>query len=86
VFPPSPAPSSPPINAIAYCSAPSCGSDFSPVPTSAPSIFRQSRSADLGVGLILTRTVGITPQVSIPFSSGPSDAVFTIRFTFNFGN
>jgi hypothetical protein len=42
--------------------------------------------ADLGVGLILTRTVGITPQVSIPFSSGPSDAVFTIRFTFNFGN
>lgn len=41
--------------------------------------------ADLGVGLILTRTVGITPQVSIPFSSGGSDAVFTIRFTFNFG-
>lgn len=42
--------------------------------------------ADLGVGLILTRTVGITPQVSIPFSTGGSDAVFTIRFTFNFGN
>jgi hypothetical protein len=41
--------------------------------------------ADLGVGLILTRTVGITPQVSIPFSSGGSDAVFTIRLTFNFG-
>jgi hypothetical protein len=41
--------------------------------------------ADLGVGLILTRTVGITPQVSIPFSSGTDDAVFTIRFTFNFG-
>jgi len=41
--------------------------------------------ADLGVGLILTRTVGITPQVSIPFSSGGSDAVFTIRFTFQFG-
>jgi hypothetical protein len=42
--------------------------------------------AELGVGLILTRTVGITPQVSIPFSSGGSDAVFTIRLTFNFGN
>jgi hypothetical protein len=42
--------------------------------------------ADLGVGLILNRTVGITPLVSIPFSSGSSDAVFTIRFTFNFGN
>ena len=41
--------------------------------------------ADLGVGLILTRTVGITPQVSIPFSTGSSDAIFTIRFTFNFG-
>ena len=42
--------------------------------------------ADLGVGLILTRTVGITPQVSIPFSGGGSDAVFTIRLTFNFGS
>jgi hypothetical protein len=42
--------------------------------------------ADLGVGLILTRNVGITPQVSIPFSTGASDAIFTIRFTFNFGN
>ena len=41
--------------------------------------------ADLGVGVILTRTVGITPQISIPFSSGSDDAVFTIRFTFNFG-
>jgi len=41
--------------------------------------------ADLGVGLILNRTVGITPLVSIPFSTGTDDAVFTIRFTFNFG-
>ena len=41
--------------------------------------------ADLGVGFIFTRTVGITPQVSIPFSSGGSDAVFTIRLTFTFG-
>lgn len=42
--------------------------------------------ATLGVGLILTRTVGITPLVSIPFSAGGSDVVFTIRFTFNFGS
>ena len=41
--------------------------------------------ADLGVGLILNRTVGITPVVSIPFGVGSSDAIFTIRFTFNFG-
>jgi hypothetical protein len=41
--------------------------------------------ADLGVGLIFGRTVGITPLVSIPFSAGVSDAVFTIRFSFNFG-
>lgn len=42
--------------------------------------------ADLGVGLILNRTVGITPLVSIPFGVGSSDAIFTIRFTFNFGS
>lgn len=41
--------------------------------------------ADLGVGLILNRNVGITPLVSIPFGVGTSDAIFTIRFTFNFG-
>jgi hypothetical protein len=42
--------------------------------------------ADLGVGFILNRTVGITPLVSIPFGVGSSDAIFTIRFTFNFGS
>jgi hypothetical protein len=41
--------------------------------------------ADLGVGLILNRNVGITPLVSIPFATGADDAIFTIRFTFNFG-
>lgn len=41
--------------------------------------------ADLGVGLIFNRTVAITPLVSIPFSAGGSDAVFTIRLSFNFG-
>lgn len=41
--------------------------------------------ADLGVGLIFNRTVAITPLVSIPFSTGGSDAIFTIRFSFNFG-
>jgi hypothetical protein len=41
--------------------------------------------ADLGVGLIFNRTVGITPLVSIPFATGTDDAVFTVRFTFNFG-
>jgi hypothetical protein len=42
--------------------------------------------ADLGVGLIFNRTVGITPLVSIPFAAGTDDAIFTIRFTFNFGS
>jgi hypothetical protein len=41
--------------------------------------------ADLGVGFILNRNVGITPAISIPFSTGSSDAIFTIRFSFNFG-
>lgn len=41
--------------------------------------------ADLGVGLIFNRTVAITPLVSIPFAAGSSDAIFTIRFSFNFG-
>ena len=42
--------------------------------------------ADLGVGFILNRNVGITPIVSIPFAAASSDAVFTLRFTFNFGS
>lgn len=41
--------------------------------------------ADLGVGLIFNRNVGITPFISIPFSAGSSDVAFTLRFTFNFG-
>ena len=41
--------------------------------------------ADLGVGLIVNRTVGITPSLAIPFSTGGDDPVFTIRITFNFG-
>jgi hypothetical protein len=41
--------------------------------------------ADLGLGLIFNRNVGITPIVSIPFSAGTSDVAFTIRFSFNFG-
>lgn len=41
--------------------------------------------ADLGVGLIFNRTVAITPLVSIPFSTGGSDAIFTLRLSFNFG-
>jgi hypothetical protein len=42
--------------------------------------------ADLGVGFIFNRNVGITPIVSIPFAAASSDAVFTLRFTFNFGS
>ena len=41
--------------------------------------------ADLGVGFIFNDTVGITPFLSIPFSAGADDPIFTIRFTFNFG-
>lgn len=41
--------------------------------------------ADLGVGFIFNHTAGITPSVSIPFSTGGSDATFMIKFAFNFG-
>lgn len=42
--------------------------------------------ADIGVGFIFNRMVGITPSLSIPFSAGASDAIFSIRFSFNFGS
>ena len=41
--------------------------------------------ANLGVGLIFDRRIGITPGISIPFSVGDSDVAFTIEFTFGFG-
>jgi hypothetical protein len=41
--------------------------------------------ADLGVGLVFNRTVGITPLISVPFSTGGSDVIFTLKFSFNFG-
>lgn len=41
--------------------------------------------ADLGVGFILNKNVGVTPMLSIPFSAGSSDVIFTLRFSFNFG-
>lgn len=41
--------------------------------------------ADLGVGLIFSKTAGITPSVSIPFATGGSDVTFSIRFSYNFG-
>lgn len=41
--------------------------------------------ADLGVGFIFNHTAGITPSVSVPFSTGGSDATFMIKFAFNFG-
>lgn len=41
--------------------------------------------AEVGVGLIVNGTVGITPSLSIPFAAGGDDPVFTIRITFNFG-
>lgn len=41
--------------------------------------------ANLGVGFIVNRTVGITPSLAIPFSVGSDDPVFTIRIAFNFG-
>jgi hypothetical protein len=44
-----------------------------------------SGRARIGVGLIFNRNVGITPSVSIPFSSGSDDAVFDLQLTFNFG-
>jgi hypothetical protein len=42
-------------------------------------------AARLGVGFIFNRRVGITPGVSIPFSAGDADVVFSLGFTFNFG-
>jgi hypothetical protein len=41
--------------------------------------------ANLGVGFILDRRVGITPRISIPFSVSDSDVVFTLSLAFNFG-
>jgi hypothetical protein len=41
--------------------------------------------ANLGVGFIVNRTVGITPSLAIPFSVGSDDPIFTIRITYNFG-
>jgi hypothetical protein len=41
--------------------------------------------ADLGVGFLFNRNVGITPLISVPFSTGGSDVIFTLRFSFNFG-
>jgi hypothetical protein len=41
--------------------------------------------ADVGVGFIFNHKAGITPAVSIPFSTGGSDATFRITFAFNFG-
>jgi hypothetical protein len=42
-------------------------------------------AANLGVGFIFNRNVGITPVLTVPFAAGGSDAVFTLRFSFNFG-
>lgn len=42
--------------------------------------------ANLGVGFIFDRRIGITPGISIPFSVGDSDVAFTIGFTFAFGS
>jgi hypothetical protein len=41
--------------------------------------------ANVGVGFVLNRNVGITPNIAIPFSAGDSDVIFTIRLSFNFG-
>ena len=41
--------------------------------------------ANLGVGFIFNRLIGITPGISIPFSVSDSDVTFTIGFAFNFG-
>jgi len=41
--------------------------------------------ANLGVGFIFNRNVGITPSISIPFSVADSDVVFNLALTFNFG-
>ena len=41
--------------------------------------------ADLGVGFLFNRNVGITPLISVPFSTGGSDVIFTLRLSFNFG-
>ena len=41
--------------------------------------------ANLGVGFIFNRHVGITPSISIPFSVSDSDVVFTLALAFNFG-
>jgi hypothetical protein len=41
--------------------------------------------ANLGVGFIFDRRIGITPSLSIPFSVSDSDAIFSIAFSFNFG-
>ena len=42
--------------------------------------------ANLGVGFVFNRNVGITPSIAIPFSAaGGSDVIFTLQFTFNFG-
>lgn len=43
--------------------------------------------ANLGVGFVFNRNVGVLPLLSIPFSTvGGSDVVFTLQFTFNFGS
>jgi hypothetical protein len=41
--------------------------------------------ANMGVGFIFNRRIGITPSLSIPFSVSDSDAIFHIAFSFNVG-
>lgn len=42
--------------------------------------------ANVGVGLIFNRNVGVTPRLLIPFSTGADDVIFTITLSFNFGS
>jgi hypothetical protein len=44
-----------------------------------------SGRANVGVGFIFNRNIGITPGIEIPFSAGNSDPVFVIRLSFAFG-
>jgi hypothetical protein len=41
--------------------------------------------ANIGVGFVFNRNVGITPSIAVPFSAGDSDVIFTVSFTFHFG-
>jgi hypothetical protein len=44
-----------------------------------------SGEASFGVGFVFNRNIGIVPEISVPFSAGNSDPVFSVRFSFAFG-